>query len=54
MCDCCIIKENIRLINELIEAKQYIKELELKLKLEEEKSDSVSFESIEDVMNLFR
>ncbi|XZJ40593.1 hypothetical protein ACSXCW_02805 [Clostridium perfringens] len=32
MCDCCIIKENRRLIDELIKSKDYIKELEIRIK----------------------
>lgn len=39
MCDCCIIKENRRLINELIEAKQYIKELKIEIKRLKSKVD---------------
>lgn len=39
MNDCCIIKENIRLVNELIEAKKYIKELEIEIKRLKTKTD---------------
>ncbi|ELC8455642.1 hypothetical protein QYB58_000720 [Clostridium perfringens] len=39
MNDCCIIKENRRLVNELIEAKKYIKELEIEIKRLKPKAD---------------
>lgn len=50
MCDCCSIKENRRLTEELINANKYIAELELKIKkpLKQEKK-----EELEEIEELF-
>ncbi|EGT0014787.1 hypothetical protein I9Y33_002682 [Clostridium perfringens] len=52
-CKECLLKENRRLVDELIKSKEYIKELEFKIMLLEERKSKVDLEDLFDI-DVFR